>query len=181
MQVRHCRESRWHLHANPAFALTVAKTPLTFIEVRPLSMSDLACHNDESSEDGSTSYSDFCDDNMIRGATTDATLRLDHAESSPPPSTNTAYSSQPSLLGKRKVPDGVERPVPGPSIFYSYKKRFLSDSIEADSVLGSSEATTLGSIHSDDTLFTTQSGDDMHDAPPYIIVRSVKIGPLRYH
>ena len=148
-------------------------------------MSDLACYNDESSEDGSTSYSEFCDDDTIRGATTtrpDATQNPGYAESSPMPSTNTAHSSQPTqdvVLGKRKAPDGVERPVPGPSTFYSYKKRFLSDSIEADSVLGSSEATTLDSIHSDDTLFTTQSGDDI--PTPCIIVSSVKIGPLRYH
>ena len=139
-------------------------------------MPDPACYNDESSEDGSTSYSDFCDDDTIRGATTtrpDATQSP--AQSSPLPS-STAYSSQPSqdvVLGKRKAPDGEERPVPGPSALYSYKKRFLSDSVEADSVLGSSESATLDSIHSDDTLFTTQSGDDT--PTPCFIVGSVNL------
>lgn len=141
-------------------------------------------YNDETSEDGSTSYSDFCDDDTIRGATVtrpDATQSQGPGEPSPLPSTNTTYSSQPSqdvVLGKRKAPDGEERPVAGPSTLYSYKKRFLSDSIEVDSVFGSSEATTLDSHHSDDTLFATPSGDDT--PTPCIIVSSVKIGPLRY-
>ncbi len=147
-------------------------------------MSDPVYCNDETSEDGSTSYSDFCDDDTIRGAITttrpDATQNQGPGESSPLPST-TSYSSQPSqdvVLGKRKAPDGVEGSVAGPSTFYSYKKRFLSDSIDADSVIGSSEATTLDSHHSDDTLFATQSSDDT--PTPHIIVGSVKIGPLRY-
>lgn len=138
-------------------------------------MSNPACYNDESSEDGSTSYSEFCDDDTIRGATTtrsDATQSQGYPESSTLPSTNATYSSQPLqdvVLGKRKAPDGVERSVPGPSTLYSYKKRLLSDSLEADSVIGSSDVTTLDSIHSDDTLFTTQSGDDT--PTPYIIVK----------
>lgn len=129
-------------------------------------MSDPIFCNDESSEDGSTSYSDFCDDDVIKNATTrpDATQSQSQGlgMSSPLPS-STPYSTQPSqnvVLGKRKAPDGVEGSVPGPSTFYSYKKRFLSDSIDADSWIGSSESTTLDSLLSDDTLCATQSGDD---------------------
>jgi hypothetical protein len=143
-------------------------------------MANLVC-NDESSEDGSTSYSEFCDDDTIRGAIItlpDATQSHDHGprESSPPPSTYTSYSSQDVVvLGKRKALDGAEGPVTGPS--YSYKKRSLSDT---DSLIGLSEATTLDySHHSDETLCTTQSADDT--PTPYIIVGSVKIGPLPYH
>lgn len=141
-------------------------------------MTEPSC-NDETSEDCSTSYSDFCDDDTIMGATTppgpDATQIID---SSPLPNTNTSYSSQPSqVLGKRKAPDGAEGSVAGPSALYSYKKRSLSDStIEVDSILGPSDAATLDS---DETLFATQSS---HDTPtPHIIVGSVKIGPRRDH
>lgn len=134
-------------------------------------MADPLC-KDESSEDGSTSYSDFCDDDMIKSAKItlpDATQSHD-SESSPPSS----YSSQDVVLGKRKALDGAEGPVTGP--FYSYKKRSLSDT---DSLI----ASTLDySHHSDETLCATQSTQSVEDTPtPYIIVGSVKIGPLRYH
>ncbi|KAH9171061.1 hypothetical protein EDB89DRAFT_1191929 [Lactarius sanguifluus] len=145
-------------------------------------MSDPIFCNDESSEDGSTSYSDFCDDDVIRNAATrpDATQSQSQGPgmSSPLPS-STPYSTQPSqsvVLGKRKAPDGVEGSVPGPSTFYSYKKRFLSDSIDADSWIGSSEATTLDSLLSDDTLVATQSGDDPPSpTSPHIIAYSASV------
>lgn len=142
-------------------------------------MVDPLCYNDESSEEGSTSYSDFCDDDAIRGAITpqpDATQSHGPRDSSPLPSTNISYySSQDVVLGKRKALDGAEESIAGP--LYSYKKRSLSDSIETDSVFGFSEAATLDSHLSDETLCTTQ-GDDT--PTPCIIVRSVKIGPLRF-
>lgn len=106
----------------------------------------------------------------------DATQSHGPRESSPLPSTNTAYSSQLSqdvILGKRKAPDGVERPVAGPSTLYSYKKRFLSGSVETDSVIGSSDATTLDSHHSDDTIFATQPGDD--SPTPYIVAHNASV------
>jgi hypothetical protein len=139
-------------------------------------MAEPPCLNDETSEDGSTSYSEFCDDDTIRGATTPQSYATQsHArDSSPLPSTNTSCSQPSQVLGKRKAPDGAEGSVAGPSALYSYKKRFLSDSI--DSILGCSEAATLDS---DDTLFATQSSDDT--PPPCIIVGSVNIGPRRYH
>ena len=143
-------------------------------------MADPVCYNNESSEEGSTSYSDFCDDDAIRGATTpqpDATQSHGPIDSSPLPSTNISYYSSQSqnvVLGKRKAPDEAEESVAGP--LYSYKKRSLSDSIETDSVIGSSEATTLDSHLSDESLCATQ-GDDT--PTPCIIVGSVKIGPLR--
>lgn len=147
----------------------------------------MAGDNDDETSEVSTSYSDFCDDDTIRGATTpqpDATQSLTQShcprDSSPLPSTSTSYYSQPSqVLGKRKAPDGAEGSVAGPSASYSYKKRFLSDFIDTDSVLGVSEATTLDLHHSDETLFNTQSVDDT--PAPHIIVGSVKIGPRRYH
>jgi len=113
-------------------------------------MADRLC-NDESSEDGSTSYSEFCDDDTIRRAiTTQPDATQSQESSSPLPSTNTSYSSQDVLLGKRKALDGAEGPVTGP--FYSYKKRVLSDT-------DSEEATTLD--------VASQSADDT--PTPYII------------
>ena len=167
-----------HLPAKFTFAsrlLPFATAPL------PPSMAEPSC-NDETSEDCSTSYSDFCDDDTIRGATTpgpDATQNHGPRYSSPPPSTNTSYSLPSQVLGKRKEPDGAEGSVAGPSALYSYKKGLLSDSIETDSILGSSDAATLDSHHSDETLFASQSSDDT--PTPHIIVGSVNIGPRRDH
>jgi hypothetical protein len=143
-------------------------------------MAEAPSQNDEMSEDSlSTSYSDYCDDDTIRALQPDATQSHGPRDSSPLPSTSTSYSQPSQVLGKRKAPDGAEGSVAGPSALYSYKKRFLSDSIETDSLLGFSEATTLDSHHSDETLFNTQPVDDT--PTPYIIVGSVKIGPRRYH
>ncbi len=147
-------------------------------------MSDLLCDKDETSEDGSTNYSDYCDDDMIRGAGAATLTRPDATQSQLGGSSPLPQPQDVVVLGKRKAPDGADSPVSvvGPSTLYSYKRRFLSDSIETDSVIAPSEATTLDSTldshHSDDTIVATQSGDD--SSAPYHIVSSVKIGPLLY-
>jgi hypothetical protein len=111
------------------------------------------CHDEEASDDGSTEYSEYCDEDTIRAA----------------PVTELVSSASPSstALGKRKSPD-ESGPFDDPSI--TYKRRTISSSFDFDSVTASSESTLF------DPLDTSLAPDDIprsqqYDGPePYIIV-----------
>lgn len=157
-------------------------------------MSDIANHDDSRYStpeewSRSTSYSEFCDDNVIRSAAdpiqpTDATSRdSDHfaaeCSSSIPPSSSTS-----TAIGKRKSPDESvlsDRPSA------SYKRRTISTGIPID--IGSlappesSSGTTLRVATpplSNDTLTgPVEGGHHHHDAvgpepEPFIIVGIVR-------
>jgi hypothetical protein len=116
---------------------------------------------DEASEDGSTGYSEYCDDETIRAvpATLCDTIEVVTQCSS-------SATSPTATLGKRKSPD-ESGPSYGPSA--SYKKRTISSSFDFDSLTASSSATLLSS----DDIPTTQPEYD--DPKPYIIVSASKV------
>jgi hypothetical protein len=146
-------------------------------------MTDIANHDDSRYStpeewSRSTSYSEFCDDDVIRSAADliqpgDATAAAE-CSSSVPPSSSTS-----TVIGKRKSPDDSvlsNRPSA------SYKRRTIStDSpIDIDSFapLESSSGTTLRATTpppSNDTLTgSVEGGHHRHDAirpEPFIIVR----------
>lgn len=143
----------------------------------------------------STSYSEFCDDDVIRAATTDLTqpdgattldqFVVEPSSSAPPP------SSSSTVVGKRKAPDDSvlsDRP------YASYKRRAIStgNPVDIDS-LAPLEWGSPSSSGATQTLCSTtpplldDTPDDSfkdrhhhHDAvgpEPYIIVRVVQRFP----
>lgn len=83
-------------------------------------MSGLANHGDEISEDGSTGYSDFCDDDAIRAADESGPCQDDIAMECPSSATPGPSSVS---LGKRK---SLEDSVPSDRPSASYKRRTIS-------------------------------------------------------
>jgi hypothetical protein len=137
----------------PRGCLTVkVQSQLTTLS-NSLSMYYEYCYDEEASDDGSTEYSEYCDDDTIRAA-----AQVTELISSAPSST---------ALGKRKSPDesgAFDDPSP-----INYKRRAISS---FDSVTASSEGTLF------DPLDTSLASDDIptsqpeYDGPePYIIVR----------
>jgi hypothetical protein len=140
-------------------------------------MSGLANHGDEISEDGSTGYSDFCDDDAIRAADQCGPSQ----DPSRCPSSATPGPSSASL-GKRKLP---EDSVPSDRPSASYKRRSISDPIDLDGGPASAPLSGSPSCSSWATRPSHASlpppGDVLsqeyhHDdgSGPYIIVRLVK-------
>jgi len=141
-------------------------------------MSGLANQGDEISEDGSTGYSDYCDDDAIRAADQCGPSQ-DHIAMECPSSATPGPSS--ASLGKRKSP---EDSVPSDRPSASYKRRTITGPIDLDG--GPASAPLSGSPSCSwatrpSHASTPPPGDVLsheyhHDdgSGPYIIVRLVK-------
>ncbi|KAI0293977.1 RNA dependent RNA polymerase-domain-containing protein [Russula brevipes] len=119
----------------------------------------------EASEDGSTGYSEFCDDDVIMAAPCDTydTVATD----------GSSGATQPfAALGKRKSPEdlGVSE---GPSASSSYKRRTITSPIDLELATPSSSAPPPEPWG--DVPMSLGLGDE-HDGPePYIIAHNASV------
>ncbi|KAI0305318.1 RNA dependent RNA polymerase-domain-containing protein [Multifurca ochricompacta] len=124
-------------------------------------------------EDGSTSYSDFCDDDTIRAALTTRNDNDSDPNQVVAELSSSAATTSSVILGKRKSPELFD----DLSVSYNYKRRTLSfGPIDLDSGLGSSQSQSnpLPSQSLSDSSPPTLLG---HDTPlePYIVAFNASV------